>query len=242
MKKKGNNLIISVIFLQLADAAGVKIRLTNGQIRPTCIRNWLRTGKYTVHDVCQITRQHPSTVTLHYDHQATVSKRMDMACTLFSGTAVPVNQIKPAATVTSLATVPANLPTTPAITRKAPESPGPSHQEVIVKKTPPRQLLDLDPGVDDPFPNDDIAYDSINTQELIPNDEVLVELNLPVVKSNNLPEGSAVLASRPKFHFKRPNQPQVRSPAKKMRTPLKDIGNEIQDVTKGTFFIYLIVH
>ena len=160
-----------------------------------------------------------------------------MACTLFSGTAVPVNQIKPATTVTSLATVPANLPTTPVITRTASESPGPSHQEVIVQKTPPRrQVLDLDPGVDDPFPNDDIAYDTINTQELISNDEVLVELNLPVVKSN-IPEGSTVLASRPKFNFKRPNQPQVRSPAKKMRTPMRDIGNEIQDVAKGMLFI-----
>ena len=162
-----------------------------------------------------------------------------MACTLFSGTAVPVNQIKPATTVTSLATVPANLPTTPVITRTAPESPGPSHQEVIVQKTPPRrQLLDLDPGVDDPFPNEDIAYDTINTQELMSNDEVLAELTVPVVKSNILPEGSTVLASRPKFNFKRPNQPiQVRSPAKKMRTPMRDIGNEIQDVTKGILFI-----
>ena len=156
-----------------------------------------------------------------------------MACTLFSGTAVPVNQIRPA-TVTSLATVPANLPTTPVIARTAPESPGPSHQEVIVKKTPPRrQLLDLDPGVDDPFPNDDIAYDTINTQELISNDEVLTELTVPVVKSNILPEGSTVLAKRPEF--KKPNQTiQNRSPAKKMRTPLRDIGNESQNVTKGT--------
>ena len=70
------------------------------------------------------------------------------------------------------------------------------------------------------------------------NDEVLAELTVPVVKSNILPEGSTVLASRPKFNFKRPNQPiQVRSPAKKMRTPMRDIGNEIQDVTKGTFYI-----
>ena len=162
-----------------------------------------------------------------------------MACTLFSGTAVPVNQIRPATTVTSLATVPANLPTTPVIARTAPETPGPSHQEFIVKKTPPRrQLLDLDPGVDDLFPNDDIAYDTINTQELISHDEVLTELTLPVVKSNILPEGSTVLATRPKFKFKRPNQTiQVMSPAKKMRTPLRDIGNESQDVTKGTLFI-----
>ena len=98
-------------------------------------------------------------------------------------------------------------------------------------------VLDLYPGVDDPFPNEDIAYDTINTQELMSNDEVLAELTVPVVKSNILPEGSTVLASRPKFNFKRPNQPiQVRSPAKKMRTPMRDIGNEIQDVTKGTIF------
>ena len=90
------------------------------------------------------------------------------------------------------------------------------------------------PQADDHFPNQEIAYDTINTQELISHDEeVLVELTCPVVNSNTLPEESTVLAKRPQF--KRPNQTiQNRSPAKDMRTPLRDIGNEIQDVTKGT--------
>ena len=145
-----------------------------------------------------------------------------MACTLLSGTAVPVNQIGPAATVTSLAPAPANLPTTPVIARMAPE--------VIVKKSSPRrQLLDLDPRVEDPFPNDDIAYDTINTQEMISNDEVLTEFTVPVEKSNILPEGSTVLAKRPVFKFKRPNQNSIQ-----VRSPLRDTGNESQDVTQGT--------
>ena len=48
-------------------------------------------------------------------------------------------------------------------------------------------------------------------------------------------EGSTVVATKPVFKFKKLNQTvQVRSPANNMRTPLRDIGNEIQDVTKGT--------
>jgi hypothetical protein len=70
-------------------------------------------------------------------------------------------------------------------------------------------------------------------KKLANNDEVLEELTVPVVNSNILPEGSTVLAKRPEF--KRPDQTiQNRSPAKKMRTPLRDIGNESQNVTKGT--------
>ena len=50
-------------------------------------------------------------------------------------------------------------------------------------------------------------------------------------------EGSTVVATKPVFKFKRLNQNvQVRSPANNMRTPLRDIGNEIRDVTKGTLF------
>ena len=83
------------------------------------------------------------------------------------------------------------------------------------------------PQADDHFPNQEIAYDTINTQELISHDEeVLVELTCPVVNSNTLPEGSTVLAKRPQF--KRPNQ------TIQNRTPLRGIGNEIQNVTKGT--------
>ena len=98
----------------------------------------------------------------------------------------------------------------------------------------PKDTEQEDPRVDDHFPNQEIAYDTINTQELISHDEeVLVELTCPVVNSNTLPEGSTVLAKRPEF--KRPNQTiQNRSPAKNMRTPLRDIGNEIQNATKGT--------
>ena len=40
------------------------------------IRNWLRAG-YSVHDVVQITRQHPNTVEI-YDPEATLSKRLEM--------------------------------------------------------------------------------------------------------------------------------------------------------------------
>ena len=97
----------------------------------------------------------------------------------------------------------------------------------------PKDTEQEDPQVDDHFPNQEIAYDTINTQEMISNDEILAELTCPVVKSNILPEGSTVLAKRPEF--KRPKQTiQNRSPAKNMRTPLRDIGNEIQNVTKGT--------
>ena len=97
----------------------------------------------------------------------------------------------------------------------------------------PKDTEQEDPQADDHFPNQEIAYDTINTQELISHDEILAELTCPVVKSNTLPEGSTVLAKRPEF--KRPNQTiQYRSPAKNIRTPLRYIGNEIQNVTKGT--------
>ena len=94
----------------------------------------------------------------------------------------------------------------------------------------PKDTEQEDPGVDDPFPNHDIAYDTINTQEMISNDEILAELTCPVVKSNILPEGSIVLAKRPEL--KRPNQ------TIQNRTPLRGIGNEIQNVTKGTTLLF----
>ena len=81
----------------------------NSQLRPTCIRNWLRNG-FSVHDVTQRTRQHESTVK-HYDPEATLSKRLEMSGTLFGKPMAP-----PKATVTS-------LPSTSAAIRSLPTNP-----------------------------------------------------------------------------------------------------------------------
>ena len=56
----------------------------NSQLRPTCIRGWIREG-YSVHDVVKVTRQHPSTI-IHYDPEAGIDQRMTMAGTIWGGT------------------------------------------------------------------------------------------------------------------------------------------------------------
>ena len=85
-----------VFFFQLAFIAGVKKRLVNSQLRPTLIRNWLRHG-FSVHEVVQITRQHPSTIE-HYDPEASLSKRLEMSSTLLAKNARAPKKSKPSTT------------------------------------------------------------------------------------------------------------------------------------------------